>query len=63
MKIVSYIIISLIIGIGIIIFIFNKTVSLENSLNNFPTKFTFYQYSNGEIIEKKIISKNDKEYI
>ncbi len=46
----------------IIFIIFNRTLSIDNVLKNFPQKFTFYQYNKGKVLEKKIVFKVDKEY-
>ena len=59
MKLVSILVLALI----IIFVFFNRSFSLESTLENFPKEFTFYQYSKGEVVEKKIISKKDKEYV
>ena len=59
MKLVSILVLALI----IIFIFFNRSLSLESTLENFPKEFTFYQYSKGQVVEKKIISKKDKEYV
>jgi len=59
MKLISF----LLLGLIIIFIFFNRSLSFESTLKNFPKDFIFYQYSNGKVIEKKVVSIKDKEYI